>query len=148
MNGKSHYRIVFITFLALWVIFRIVFNKPYFSIIDVLIATICGIAPDVDQFFKKLGHRNWFLHSIIPFLVGYYFNQHFIYLMFILATGIHCICDIRFVKDVQRGFYCIKIINLPKRKYDITLNGRWSTVWLVSQFIIAVILFSYVMVIF
>lgn len=143
MNGKWHFITTTIIFIALWIIFRFYFDKEYFTISQLIAAIPLTFFPDVDTNFKKtLGHRNWFMHSIILWVIIYILNPYFVFLAIVLAVGLHCLCDLRFCRQQQVGFYCIKVIG------DWDLNGRWSTLWLVVNFIVAFAIFSYVVIVY
>lgn len=123
-------------------------QKPYFTITQVISAIPISFFPDVDQNFKFLGHRNWFTHSIIIWEFVYIFNLHFIFLILILAIGLHCLCDVRFRSKKQVGFYTIKLLGIKsfgRYRYK-NLNGKWSTVWLIINFCVAFVQFFIIII--
>jgi hypothetical protein len=71
-----------------------------------------------------------------------------------VMTGLHCFCDVRWNSRKRKGFYTIKIWmygvpavfvkdNENKEKLMIWktlwgLNGAWSTIWLMANFLISI----------
>lgn len=154
MKGKYHLVFTTIFFLALWGFFNVFLQKEYLNITQVLAAIPLSYFPDIDTNFKALGHRNVFTHSIILWCIIYIFNPHIIYLLITLSVGFHCLCDCHLLKkDKRRGFYTIKLIPIVKlftTHYALHiipilkcgkveykgLNGKWSTVWLLMNFVV------------
>jgi len=96
-------------------------------------AIIYSVIPDIDLIFKEyLGHRNIILHSIIPWFIIWCFNPYTTFVLNMSVVGVHCLLDCRWNRNKQRGFYTITTWNRCKR-----LNGRWSTVWLLSNFAVS-----------
>lgn len=122
------------------IILTIIFEK---ITITILIASmIYCIAPDLDKIWKPIGHRNFIFHGIIPYMFILIYNFESItlttmVLMFSAAVGFHCLLDCRWMRKKQTGYYTIKI---NERK---GLNGIWSTVWLVGNFILS---FSFILI--
>jgi len=141
MKGKWHFVFTTTFLILLWVIFGVVLQKPYFTITQIIAAVPISFFPDVDQNFSFLGHRNWFTHSIILWVIIYIFNPHFIFLTLQLGIGFHCLCDIRLRPEKQVGYYTIKWF---KGK---GLNGLQSTAWLNLNFWISFILFAVIVLI-
>jgi hypothetical protein len=116
-------------------IFLIVF--AYFDKITVTLciaAFIYGLVPDLDQLkgIKQfIGHR-WFLsHSIIIWIIVGVFNPDPIFVLIPAIIGFHCLMDVRWVRNQQKGYYTISI--MPGWR----LNGFWSTIWLLVNFIVS-----------
>jgi hypothetical protein len=152
MNGKNHIFIISIVLIGLWILFGLILNKDYFTITIILPSIILTLFPDIDQNFSMIGHRSIFTHNVILWIIIFYFNPTFLFILFILSTGIHCLLDCRWQSEKRRGFYTIKILQYPAFAFrhkesptdiiiwrtKLGLNGSWSTVWLVINFIIAI----------
>jgi len=121
----------------IWIIFKFFIIRPEVTITLTLAAIPISFFPDVDQNFKKtLGHRNWFTHSIILWLIIYIFNiGDIMILTMMLGVGIHCLSDCRFRSEKQKGYYTIKWF---KGK---GLDGFGSTLYLTLNFIVSLSLF-------
>lgn len=149
MKGKWHFIFTTIFLIGLWVIFGLYLNKPYFTITQIIAAVPISFFPDVDQNFKMLGHRNWFTHSIMLWMIIYLFNLHFIFLIFMLGIGFHCLCDMRLRPSKQVGYYTIKWFGYRKPVNYVYkgLNGTESTIWLFMNFLISFVIFIVVMLV-
>lgn len=130
MKGREHLVFTTVFFIIVYFIF------PVITITNLLEAWIYGIIPDVDLKFKKeLGHRNIIFHSIIPWIFVFFFNPFTVNALILGAVGLHLLLDVRWHRKRQKGFYTIKIT----RKKG--LNGKKSTIWLIFNGIIGIILF-------
>ena len=144
MRGKWHFVTTTIFIVFLWIIFGLWLGKPYFNITQVIAAIPISFFPDIDQNFKMLGHRNWFTHSIILWVVIYLFNPHFIFLLLMLGIGFHCLMDIRLQPKKQVGYYTIKWYGYrgTNLKYSYKgMDGLLSTYYLTINFAISFIVF-------
>ena len=120
--------------LIFLIILTIIFEEITITIL--IASVIYCVAPDLDLIWKRIGHRNWLFHSIIPYMIVFMFNPTTMVLMFSATVGFHLLLDCRWVRKKQTGWYTIKI---GKRK---GLNGIWSTIWLLSNFILS---FSFIL---
>ena len=150
MRGKYHLIFTFFFFIDLWLVFGIYIQKHYFTITLTLTGVIFSFFPDIDTNFKRLGHRNIFTHSVLFPEIVYLFSQNFLSLLFVLAVGFHCLCDMRIRKTKMRGYYTIKFIGVIRltRLHYKGMNGTKSTVWLFLNFLIAFIQFLVIILIF
>ncbi len=147
LRGKHHFLWTTIFFIGLWLLFGIYLKKDYFTITQVIAAIPISFFPDVDKNFLVMGHRNWFSHSILLWIIIYIYNPYFIFLILMLGIGFHCLLDINFEKERQKGYYTIKWFgySLKTSKWHYKgLNGKNSTIWLFLNFFIALSLFIYV----
>lgn len=160
MNKKSHSIITAIFLIGLWIYVKYILNKDYFIWVFILPLIIIGSGPDFDQAWNAAGHRNFAFHSIIPevilflFILPYKINfLSFFFLLMIPIVGIHCLTDCRYNSRKRTGFYTIKILMRPaigifhKDTGNITvwrtvwgLNGAASTIYLILNFIISIII--------
>ena len=108
--------------------------------------------PDADLSFKS--HRNITFHSLlIPFIIMI-FNFELLTILILLSTGFHCWCDITIFKNKMKGTYTIVLIPsvtlnfllFKTKTKEVRMNGILSTVWLVGNFIISLIIFIVYMV--
>jgi hypothetical protein len=157
VNKKCHVIYSTIILVGLWLIFRFYFGKEYFTITLVIAAIPMCLYSDIDCSIPPFGHRNWLFHSIIVWVVIFIFNPMFVFVLFIFAIGIHCLLDIRFCARKRVGFYTIKIWMIPtlsildkENKQNIIvwktlwgLNGAWSTLFLVANFLISIIILGW-----
>ena len=148
MNKKSHIIYSSIVLIGLWIICRFIFNKEYFTITLVIAAIPICLYNDIDTSINALGHRNLFFHSIILWVIIFLFNPTFLFILFIFASGLHCLLDVRYNSSKRTGFYTIKIwmrlslslLNMEKQWKTLWgMSGAWSTVWLILQFLISII---------
>lgn len=151
MNGKSHLLVISGVLIGLWILFGIVFDKPYFTISIVIVAIVITLFPDIDSRFSMLGHRSILTHNIGLWIILFLFNPSFLFILFIVSVGVHCLLDIRFNTRKRVGFYTVKILMRPaigifhKDAGNITvwrtvwgMNGAMSTVFLVSNFLCSI----------
>jgi len=131
MRGKYHLIVTMIFFLVIYLIFGVILEKHYITITVILTGVIFSFFPDIDQNFPIIGHRNIITHSIIFTLITYLLHPHFIFLLFNLAVGFHCLCDCRVRRSKMRGYYTIKLMK------GRGLDGKWSTIWLLGNFIVS-----------
>ena len=153
MNGKSHLITTSLVLIGLWIVFGLVLNKDYFTISLVIVAIPITFFPDIDLKFNALGHRNFFTHSIILWCILFYFNPSFLFILFIFVNGLHCFADCRWNSRKRIGYYTVKIFmymafNIHHKDADnITvwrtvwgMNGACSTLYLILNFIISIII--------
>ncbi|MCP4762601.1 MAG: hypothetical protein GY870_12545 [archaeon] len=146
MKGKYHLLTNLACFIPLWLLI------PKIQLTEIIFPIILATFPDLDLGFKSLGHRSALTHSLLLPLIVYMFNPYMDYLLIILSVGIHLICDTRFAKGKQKGFYCIKVWRIKHRnskgewvwKTKWGLNGFTTTLLLEIQFAISVIIFLFV----
>ena len=157
MNGKSHLLIISLILIGLWIIFGIYLEKDYFTISIILPAIVITLFPDLDQRFSMFGHRSIITHNIGIWILIFLFNQSFLFILFIFSTGVHCLADCRFCTRKRVGFYTVKVWMYPslsifdkENKQNIVvwktlfgLNGGWSTIWLVGNFVCSLIIFGW-----
>lgn len=150
MNKKSHIITTSIVLIAFWLIFRFIFKKEYFTFTLVIASIPICLYNDIDTSIPAFGHRNFAFHSIIIWVIIFYFNQSFMFILFIFTAGLHDLCDIRFCSRKRVGFYTIKVWMRPslslfdkENKQNIIvwktlfgLNGAWSTLYLILNFLI------------
>lgn len=130
MNGRSHLITTTIFFLVLMIVFEKI------TITLVLAAIPLSYFPDIDNNFKQtIGHRNIITHSIILWVIIGIFNPNSIFVFIIAAVGFHCLCDIRWMKRKQTGYYTIKYTAHKG------MNGYLSTIWLLGNAIISITIF-------
>ena len=135
MRGKWHIVGDLVFFITLWIIF------PRITISMVFISIMAAYAPDADQNFEMLGHRSFWSHNSLIWLIFFIFNPDVYLLTISLALGFHCLLDLRFTKQV--GFYTIKILKINTgtlwySKYR--MNGTQTTAWLILNFIVPFII--------
>jgi hypothetical protein len=158
MDKKSHTTITLVFLIVLWIIIKFILKKDYFLWIFIILSIPATWSPDIDKAFESAGHRSIIFHSIVFPVVCFYITLQynlavfsFYLLLTVVVVGLHCLCDIRFVRRKRVGFYTIKILQVPDIsiwdrknrknivvwKTKIGLNGFWSTVWLVCNFVVA-----------
>lgn len=129
MNWKWHTFIASIVFFAIWIPF---YDLKFPDLIALIIFTNF---PDIDTHFEA--HRHFLTHSIIfPMIwVLWYGSMIPIWFraLFMVSISIHLLLDLKTQKDKQKGFYCIY---LSKKK---RLNGKKSTLYLLSNGVIGII---------
>ena len=161
MNKKSHILITLAFLIALWILVYIYLKKTYFPLLFIAVAVRVSWAPDADQSFSSMGHRNWMFHSIIYdyilFLLVSMYNiplLTFLFLLNVVVIGLHCLCDCRWQSRKRVGYYTVKIFMRPAfgfihkesgKKIIIWktlwgMNGACSTLWLVGNFLASLIL--------
>ena len=145
MKGKWHFILTTILFVTIWIVFKLVLNVEWLQLPYLIAAIPWCWFPDVDSNFNSLGHRNFWSHNIIVPFFMYLFVPHPIVLASVVAVGFHCLCDIRLNREKWKGKYCVKFL---KRKNlfrgwvtVLSLNGKWSTVYLLVQFVISITIF-------
>lgn len=132
MNGRNHTIIGLIYFTLLWIL------VPTIHLMEIIMAIFLTICSDVDLKFKDyLSHRSILTHSIILPLLVFMFYPMTITILFVSAFGLHCLCDIKLGKKVG-GTYTVKIF----RGFGKTIgfNYERSTMWLIGNFIVSLIL--------
>jgi len=160
MNGKSHLLVISGVLLGLWIYFGLILNKEYFTISIVIVAIFITLFPDIDCRFSILGHRSILTHNIGLWIILFLFNPSFLFILFILSIGVHCLLDIRFNTRKRVGFYTIKILMRPaigifhKDAGNITvwrtvwgMNGACSTIYLVLNFLCSIGILIYWLVV-
>lgn len=143
MKGRWHLLVGLAVFIPLWLLI------PKIQLTEIIFPIVLSTFPDLDLGFKSLGHRSALTHSLLLPLIVYFFNPYMDYLLIILTVGIHLMCDTRFAKKKQKGFYCIKIWRIKYKndngewvwKTKWGLNGFWTTILLEVQFVLSVIIF-------
>ncbi len=118
MKRKQH------LIVALMFLIFINFISSQITISLIALPTAMTIFPDVDAGTKY--HRNIFTHSIIIWIFVFIFNPMLLTALVCLGVGVHCLCDISL--KTKGGFYTIKW-------YRKGFNYKWSTIWLLLQFI-------------
>ena len=135
MKGKWHLIVAMLVFIPLWILI------PAIQLTDIFYPIVLTILPDIDLKFDSLGHRSVITHSLLIPLIVYVFNPYMVNLLIILSVGIHCSCDVTLKPKRWQGGYTIKVLKIrnPWRGWMVkkSLNGNWSTVWLLSQFLLA-----------
>lgn len=137
MKGKYHLIISFIFFIVLWLLI------PKINVTDIIFPIFVTIFPDVDLKFKKiLGHRSIWTHSIILPLIVFIFTPEILQVLILIAIGLHLLCDIKFTK--MQGYATLIILNVyitPKIRFPrYRLTGKQSNLWLLGNFIMAMII--------
>ena len=131
MNIKHHFGTTFICLFILW-LFSLYFDLGI-TITSIIVALTFCLFPDFD--LRAGTHRNFLAHSITIWIIVFAFNPSIITVMMCVGTGFHCIEDIRFRKSKMRGYYTIKLIGNKQ-----LLSGYLSTLYLIINFIISIIL--------
>lgn len=129
---KKQYHLITTTIFL--IAFAYIFEK--ITITLVMAAFVYCLVPDLDQLkgIKEfVGHRFFLSHSIIIWVIIGIFNPDPIFILIPAVIGLHCLMDIRWVRNEQKGYYTICFF------FGLRLNGFWSTVWLLVNFIISFI---------
>jgi len=132
MNRKWHFIISLFFFVTLMLLFKVV------TVTLIVIPLAWGtLVPDADKSFES--HRNIWFHSLVIPLIVMIFNLGILTILIVLSTGLHCLCDIGLKK--KGGFFTIKWVKMK------SIDGFWfAEVWLICNFIVAVVLFILYMV--
>lgn len=131
MRGKYHMFLTAIFFIPIILLLDGIRIHHY------LFPVALTLFPDSDNNFVP--HRNWLTHSIIPWSIIYFIEPTHIVLVAIVSIGFHCVCDIQLAKKKRTGWYTISFYPFKR------INGNWSTVWLMMNFIIAMTILIVVM---
>lgn len=127
MKGKQHLLASSLFFLGLyWAIEAITLSMIFAPI-------VLTLYPDIDQHLGS--HRNWFFHSILLWVILFWFNPEMLYLLFIVAVGFHCLCDITPFPSKWTGYYCVKW--WKHGLFPAGKKGGMSTGWYLGNFILA-----------
>ena len=114
-------------------------------VIGAYLGVIFGNISDMDLTIGQKYHRHFLFHSIIWTVVMWLFALQYPEMMLVLSftilgVGIHCLEDIQLIKASMRGTYTIKVRQTITGKVK-GLSGWNSTIWLVANFIVSVVLF-------
>jgi len=123
-------------------IFIITFLIEPLALVLLFIPIIMGISSDLDY---GENHRFWLFHSIILPLIAYILYPNLLILLILLALGHHCLLDtILQLFNIKKasGYYTIclvpsyslNFILFKVKTRSIRLNGYWSTLWLLGNF--------------
>lgn len=115
-------------------------------VIGAYLGVIFGNISDMDLTVGRKYHRHVLFHSVIWTLIMYVFAwQHpeiLLLLSFtVLGVGLHCLEDVNLIKSTMRGTYTIKTRQSISGSVR-GLNGMKSTLWLVGNFVLSVIIFT------
>ena len=133
MKGSYHYLIGTVVFTVLWLLI----DEIKFTMIFIPIAL--SLFPDTD--LKLNSHRNFLFHSIILWVVVLMYNPSLIMALICLSVGIHLLFDITLNPSAWKGFYTLKLVgNKPFFIFSRNGRGLWTTLWLLINFIISVVI--------
>lgn len=120
------------------------------ALVLLFIPIIMGISPDLDY---GENHRFWLFHSIILPLIAYILYPNFLVLLILLAMGHHCLLDtILQLLNIKKasGYYTICLVPSYSLNFilfkiktrSIRLNGYWSTLWLLGNFLGSIVILA------
>lgn len=139
MKFKGHFTLECIIMIPLGVILYYFLREIVIIPMILLSIYIGAMLPDIDLKLDKSTHRNIWFHSITVLTIYLFMSlQYPSFALFItilnVSVGVHLLGDCKINRSKMMGYYCICYWK-GKR-----LNGLNSTLWLLGNFTLSVII--------
>jgi hypothetical protein len=132
MKGIWHIISSSVVLLTLWILLDEI------TITLILIALPFTIFPDVDLKFDS--HRNFLFHSIIIWVIVWWFNPSLLTALIVFGTGLHLLGDITLFPSTWKGYYTLKFIRHSFFWFSKDKRGVYTTIWLLLNFLGSVVI--------